>query len=139
MPIALIADKCASHIFHKHVEGTEEGKAEAIILFFRSKEPGERNDSIDKKRAGRHILPKRKKTSGEIPTYLQANYGCGTFHTSTLASLLRTLQRYRRLQYAAFDRPWTKSSFVIFLLFIIFHNFHNFLLAYSPGLDPTRP
>ena len=28
MPIALIANKCASHIFRKDVERTEEGKAE---------------------------------------------------------------------------------------------------------------
>ena len=68
MPIALIADKCASHIFHKHVGGTEEGRSS---FFSRSKEPGERNDSIDKKHASRHNLPERKKTGGE-DSYLQA-------------------------------------------------------------------
>jgi len=56
------------------------------MLFFRSKEPGERNDSIDKKHVSRHILPKRKKPAGKIPI-CELTTAVALSITSTLASL----------------------------------------------------
>jgi hypothetical protein len=90
--------------------------------------PGDRNDCIDKKHASRHNLPERKKTGGE-DSYLQA-----TAVALSIKPRISTLRRYRRLQYAAFDGPWTKSPFIIFLLFIIFHNFLGFFTRIFSGV-----
>jgi hypothetical protein len=136
MPIALIADKCASHIFHKHVDGTEEGKAEGRSSFSpAAKSRGNEMTALIRSMQAATTCLNGGKPVGKIPICKLR-----LWHFPLPGPRISTLRRHRRLQYAAFDRPWTKSPFIIFLLFIIFHNFLGFLTRiFSGGWIPHGP